>query len=70
MEGPHVIGVGQPKVIIETVLGRKEFFVVAKMPLPVTGRSIALLFAELGDCYFVCMNTQPGRWTQRAADAG
>ena len=41
MVRPHVVGVRQPKVIIEAVLHRQKFLVMPKMPLAVNGRSVA-----------------------------
>jgi hypothetical protein len=49
MVGPHVVGVGQPVVLIEAVLEREKLFVMTQMPFSKEGGGVALLFYQLGE---------------------
>ena len=66
---PHVVAVGQAKVIIESMLHGKEFLMMTQMPFAVAGRGIVLLFTNFGDGDFIFVDTVSGFGTQRAINA-
>ena len=65
---PHVIGIGQAKVLIKTMLQGQELGMMSQMPLAVDGRGIALLFAHLGQCHLLCVDAMRGTGPQGPVD--
>lgn len=53
MIGPHVVGVWDTEVFIESVVGREQFFRAPEMPLTVDGGGVSFLFEKIGDGGFV-----------------
>ena len=66
---PHVIRVWQSKVIIEAMLQRQKFLVMAEMPFAVTCRGVVFLFAEFRDRHLICIDTMLCLGTERAENA-
>ena len=54
--GPHVVGIREAEVFVETVLEGKELAAVAQMPLSEERRGVALLLEELGNQHLVVVN--------------
>ena len=69
MLGPHVVGIGQPKILVEAVLERQEFGMVSQVPLAEDGRRVSLLSAEFSQGHFVGVNAHFGGRSECAGNA-
>ena len=53
MPRPHVIGIRQTMIFIETLIGRKKLRVMPQMPFSVYGSRVSFLLTQLRNCHFV-----------------
>jgi len=56
MEWPHVVGIGQSVILIETVLQRQELLLTSQMPLSEYRCAVSFLFQEFAHRHLVRMN--------------
>ena len=68
IDGPHVVRVRQPEVLVETVLQGQKLREVAEMPLPDRRRGIAERLQELRDRDLVGVEPHLGGRRQRSED--
>ncbi len=69
VQWPHVIGVRQPKVFIESVPQRKELGRVTQVPFPKNRSGISPLFHQFGQRGFIAADADFGARPQRAMNA-
>ena len=69
VEGPHVVGVGQPVDLVEALLGGQERRAVAEVPLADHAGRVALLLQELGQGLLLRVEPVASGGAQRAEDA-
>ena len=72
MPRPHVVGIGEPEVLVKAVPGGQELRMVPEMPLAVTRRGIAARFQDFRDGRFVFVQSDVGGVVQdvRQPDTG
>ena len=59
MRRPHVVGIGQPEIVVEPVPRGKELGMVAEVPLAVDRRGVAALLDEFRKGHLVGVDTVP-----------
>ncbi len=61
---PHVVGIGQPQVLVEAMMRRQKLAMVTQVPLAEDGRVIPALFEDLGKRPFVIADADPALRTE------
>src|SRR5207244_6795956 len=69
MVRPHVVGVGEAEVFVETVPSREELRRIAQMPLAEDGRGVSARFEDLSDGHLLVADADLRVWTERAEQA-
>ena len=57
---PHIVGIGQTVIFVETVLQRKELLLAAQMPLSEYRSAVAFLFQQLSHRHLLRMDAVVG----------
>ena len=65
---PHVVGIGQPQIFIESLLHRQQVRMVPQVPLPEHSRGITLGLHHFSKSGFIRIQPGPALWPQRPID--
>jgi hypothetical protein len=67
MVRPHIVRVGQAKIIVEAMPGGQKLWQMPEMPFAVDGRSIALPFEQISERRFGIVDAVFGLRTERSS---
>ena len=69
MTRPHVVGIRNPRVLVETLSSREEGLAVTEMPLAVTGGGVTQRLHHFGDRVLIRVEPELRAGNQRPVDA-